>query len=307
MRLTHTGSLGYNRYYDIPVVSMAAEDQMQLERFLDRGKPVRIKINVQNRITDGPVESANVVGDIRGSTYPEQVVVVGGHLDSWDLAAGTTDDGTGVASTLGAASAILASSRRPKRTIRFVLFTGEEQGLVGSLEYAKAHKNEMANHVAAVILDNGQGPVTSLNLGGRKDLIPAVKKFAMSVKAFGDVSVDDNTSFGTDSGPFILAGLPGINMGQDSPDYRFTHHSAVDTLDKVKPDLLTRNAALMALTAYWIADRPDRLATPWPPEQTAKMLVEKKVDRMLKANGIWPFGELVSEEKEKKSGNSPAQ
>ncbi len=292
MRLTHTGAMGFDTYYDIPAVSMTAEDQQQLGRFLDQGKNVRIKINVQNTVTSGPVDSANVVGEIRGSEHPEQVIVVGGHLDSWDLADGATDDGCGVATTLGAAKAIKLSGFKPKRTIRFVLFTGEEQGLLGSLAYTRMHKDELPNHVAALVLDNGQGPVVKLDMGGHDDLVPAVKKFAESVKAFGDLDVDDNTVFGTDAGPFILAGLPGINMGQDSPEYKYTHHSAVDTFDKVKPDLLTRDATVMGLTAFWIADRPERLASPWPPEKTAKMLTDKHNDVFLKAAGIWPFGDM---------------
>jgi len=295
MRLTHTGAMGFDTYYEIPVVSMIAEDQQQLERFVDQGKTVRMKIDVQNKVSSGPVDSANVVGEIRGSEHPEQVIVVGGHLDSWDLAAGTTDDGCGVATTLGAAKAIKLSGFKPKRTIRFVLFTGEEQGLLGSLAYTKIHKDELKDHVAALVLDNGQGPVVKLNMGGRDDLIPAMKKFAESAKAFGDLGVDDNTVFGTDAGPFILAGLPGINMDQDSPEYKYTHHSAVDTFDKVKPDLLTRDATLMALTAFWMADRPERLASPWPPEKTARMLTEKHNDVFLKAFGIWPFGDLGKE------------
>lgn len=304
MHLTHTGAMGFDVYYDIPVVSMTAEDQAQLERFLDHGKSVRLRINVQNKVTSSPVESANVVGDIRGSEHPEEVVVVGGHLDSWDLAQGATDDGCGVATTLGAAEAIMASGFKPKRTIRFVLFTGEEQGLLGSLAYTKTHAAEMANHLGAVILDNGQGPVVSLNLGGHKDLIPAVEKFADSVKAFGEVKVDDRAVFGTDAGPFILAGLPGINMNQDSPEYKYTHHSVVDTFDKVKPDLLTRDAALVALTSYWIASRPERFASPWPAEKTARMLIERKQDTMLKAFGIWPFGDLGKETAKQESSKA---
>jgi hypothetical protein len=307
MHLTHTGAMGFDTYYEIPVVSMIAEDQQQLGRFVDQGKTVRLKINVQNRVSSGPVASANVVGEIRGTEHPEQVIVVGGHLDSWDLADGATDDGCGVATTLGAAKAIKLSGFKPKRTIRFVLFTGEEQGLLGSIAYTKMHKDELPNHVAALILDNGQGPVVKLNLGGRDDLIPAVKKFADSVKSFGEVEVDDNTVFGTDAGPFILAGLPGINMGQDSPEYKYTHHSAVDTFDKVKPDLLTRDATVMGLTAFWIADRPERLASPWPPEKTAKMLVEKHNDVFLKAFGLWPFGDLGKpDEKKPAAPGSPS-
>jgi hypothetical protein len=294
MHLTHTGAMGFDAYYDIPVVSIIAEDQDQLERFMDHGKSVRIKIDVQNQVTSGPVDSANVVGEITGTEHPEQILVVGGHLDSWDLAQGSTDNGVGTACTLSAAEAIISSGYQPRRTIRFVLFTGEEQGLLGSLAYVKAHRAEMENYLGDLIIDSGQGPVTSLNLGGRNDLIPVMKKFAESVKSFVDLKVDDNVEFGTDTGPFTLAGLPGINMGQDSPEYKYTHHSAADTFDKVAPEHIDQDATLMALTAYWIADRPERLASPWPAEKTAKMLVDKKEDKMLKAFGLWPFGDLGS-------------
>jgi carboxypeptidase Q len=296
MDITHTGILGFAAYYPIPVVSMAAEDQEQIERFLDQGKTVRLKINVQNHVTDGPVECANVLGEIRGTQYPEQIVVVGAHLDSWDLAEGSTDNGVGAVAVLDAARAILESGYKPRRTIRFVLYTGEEEGLLGSLAYTKMHQSEMKNHVAALTLDNGQGPVVSLELGGRKDLIPAVKQFTKAVAAFGDLKVNDHAVFDTDTGPFILQGLPGINMGQDSPEYKYTHHSAVDTFDKVKPETLEQDATLMALTAYWIADRPERLASPWPPQKTAQMLTEQKLDQLLKAIGLWPFGNQDSKQ-----------
>ncbi len=192
---------------------------------------------------------------------PNKIIVVGGHLDSWDLASGTTDNGCGTAVTLGAAEAIIKSGFKPRRTIRFVLFTGEEQGLLGSLAYVKAHQSEMPNYVAALILDAGQGAVTGFQLGGRDDLIPTFQKFAASLQAFGDLQVDDEVEFGTDTGPFTLAGLPAINLNQDTADYKYTHHSAVDTFDKVKADVLDRNATVMALAAFWIADRPERLAS----------------------------------------------
>jgi carboxypeptidase Q len=299
MHLTHTGALGFNTAYEIPVVSMSAEDQGQLVRYLDRGVPVRMKINVQNRLTDGPVETANVVGEIRGTEHPEQIVVVGGHLDSWDLASGATDNGAGTATTLGAAEAIVKSGMKPRRTIRFVLFNGEEEGLLGSLAYASAHKAEMKDHVAAVILDAGQGAVTGIQLGGRADLIPPTKKFAASLQAFAKLTVDDEPEFGTDTGPFILAGLPGINLDQDTKEYTFTHHSAVDTFDKVQADILDRNSAIQTLTAFWIADRPERLASPAPREDTAKALTDKHQDGFLRAFGLWPFADLDSK------GNAP--
>jgi Zn-dependent M28 family amino/carboxypeptidase len=292
MHLTHTGILGFGEDFAIPVVDMAMEDQSQLERFLEAGKTVRLRVNVQNTLTGGPVESANVVGDVVGREHPEQIVVVGAHLDSWDLSEGTTDNGTGTISVLAAADAIVKSGQRPRRTIRFVLFTGEEQGLLGSLAYVKQHAAEMKNHLGDIVLDTGQGPIKEFQLGGRNDLTAVFEPFAKSLNNIREIKVTDKVEFGTDTGPFILAGLPGINLDQESPDYKFTHHSAADSLEEVKPEVLTQNATIMALTAYWLADRPERFATPWPADRSAKMLREKGQYDMLKAFNLWPFGDL---------------
>jgi len=256
MNLTHTGILGFDNDYAIPVVSMTAEDQGQLERLVARGITPRMRINVQNTLTSGPVETANVVGEIRGTEHPEQVLVVGGHLDSWDLAQGTTDNGSGIATTLGAADAIVRSGQRPRRTIRFVLFTGEEQGLDGSFAYVKQHAAELANHLGDLILDEGQGPVTDFMLGGRDDLVLAFQPFVASLGNVRPLKVNDNVESGTDTLPFSIAGLPGINMNQDTSDYKYTHHSAADALEAQKSEVLTQNAMLMTITAFWIADRP---------------------------------------------------
>jgi carboxypeptidase Q len=295
MHLTHTGILGFAADFTIPVVDMAMEDEGQLERFLAAGKNVRIRINVQNKFTDDPVESANVVGEIVGREHPEEIVVVGAHLDSWDLGEGATDNGTGTTSVLGAAEAIVKIGVCPRRTIRFVLFTGEEQGLLGSLAYVKTHFAEMKNHLGNIVLDNGQGPIKEFQLGGREDLVEAFEPFARSLVNIREIKVSDKLEFGTDTGPFILAGLPGINLDQDSPEYKYTHHSAADALEEVKPDILAQNTTIMAMTAYWLADRPERFATPWPAEKSAKMLREKGQYDMLKSFHLWPFGELGAE------------
>jgi len=295
MNLTHTGILGFDNDYAIPVVSMTAEDQGQLERLVARGITPRMRINVQNTLTSGPVETANVVGEIRGTEHPEQVLVVGGHLDSWDLAQGTTDNGSGIATTLGAADAIVRSGQRPRRTIRFVLFTGEEQGLDGSFAYVKQHAAELANHLGDLILDAGQGPVTDFMLGGRDDLVLAFQPFVASLGNVRPLKVNDKVESGTDTLPFSIAGLPGINMNQDTSDYKYTHHSAADALEAQKSEVLTQNAMLMAMTAFWIADRPERLASPWPAERTARMLRAQGEYEELKAFHIWPFGDLGAE------------
>ena len=297
--LTHTGILGFNADFSVPVLSMTAEDQGQLERFLERGLKPRVRFNVQNSFTNGPVEAANVVGEIRGREHPEEIFVVGGHLDSWDLAQGTTDNGSGSAATLGAADAIVRSGQRPRRTIRFVLFTGEEQGLDGSFAYMKQHQAELANHLGDLILDFGQGPVTGFQLGGRDDLIPVFQPFAAALSNLHPVQVDDHVESGTDTLPFSMAGLPGINMNQDASDYGLTHHSAADALEAQKPDTLAHNATLMALAAFWIADRPERFASPWPAERTAKMLRAQHTYDELKAFNLWPFGDLGTDEKDK--------
>jgi Zn-dependent M28 family amino/carboxypeptidase len=295
MNLTHTGILGFDSDFSIPVVSMTAEDQQQLERYVNAGTTARARFNVQNTFTNGPVESANVVGEIRGRENPEQVLVVGAHLDSWDLAEGSTDNGTGLSSVLSAAEAILRAGMKPRRTIRFVLFTGEEQGLDGSFAYVKQHQSEMANHLGGLVLDTGQGPVKEFQLGGRDDLIASFVPFSKALANIRDLKVTDKVESGTDTLPFSIAGLPGINMDQDSPEYKYTHHSAADALDAVKPDVLTQNATLMAMTAYWIADRPDRFAVPWPAERIAKMLRAQHEYEFLKAFNLWPFGELGAE------------
>lgn len=295
MNLTHTGILGFDTDYAVPVVSMTAEDQSQIERYLERGITPRARFNVQNSFTSGPVETANVVGEIRGREHPEQVLVVGGHLDSWDLAQGTTDNGSGTATALGAADTIMRTGQKPRRTIRFVLFTGEEQGLDGSFAYMKQHKDELANHLGDLILDAGQGEVKGFQMGGRDDLIPAFEAFTKELANVRTLSVDDKIESGTDTLPFSVAGLPGINMLQETKDYGYTHHSAADSLIAQKPDVLTMNSTLMALAAYWIADRPERLATQWPAERTAKMLRQQGAYDELKAFDIWPYGDLGEE------------
>jgi len=234
MNLTHTGILGFDTDFAVPVVSMTAEDQGQLERLIARGITPRMRINVQNTLTSGPVEAANVVGEIRGREHPEQILVVGGHLDSWDLAQGATDNGSGTATTLGAADAIMRSGQKARRTIRFVLFTGEEQGLDGSFAYMKQHAAEIQNHLGDLILDEGQGPVTDFMLGGRDDLVAAFQPFAASLANVRTINVNDKVESGTDTLPFSIAGVTGINMNPDTSKLKNTFTSAPVGLEAKK-------------------------------------------------------------------------
>ena len=291
MNLTHTGILGFDVDYAIPVVSMTAEDQGQLEKFVDRGITPRVRINVQNTLTSGRAETANVVGEIRGREHPEEIFVVGGHLDSWDLAQGTTGQRSGTATTLGAAEAIMRSGQKPRRTIRFVLFTGEEQGLDGSFAYYKQHQSEWANHLGNLFWTRaGASDRLHARRARRSDCgVPAVCRFAGEYS-----SHQGERQCGVRHGHPAVFDLrvAGHQHEPGNEDYMYTHHSAADALEAQKPDVLTQNATLMALTAYWIADRPERSATPWPAERTAKMLREKGEYEELKAFKIWPYGNL---------------
>src|SRR5437588_584930 len=181
--------------------------------------------------------------------------------------------------------------------VTVVSMTAEEQGLDGSFAYVKQHKAELGNHLGDLILDFGQGPVKGFQLGGRDDLVPAFEAFVKTLSNFQPVQVDDKVESGTDTLPFSIAGLPGINMLQETGDYLYTHHSAADALEAQKPDILTHNATLMALAAFWIADRPERFASPWPAERTARMLRAQHEYEELKAFNLWPYGDLGAEEK----------
>jgi len=289
-KLTHVESVGLSdEYYELPVLSIAAEDQRLLERLLDRGLSLRMRVDVRNHVTPGPLLSANVVGEIPGTEHPGEVVVIGAHFDSWDLSEGVTDDGAGVVTVLGAADAIMRSGVRPRRTIRVVLFTGEEQGVLGSRAYVQAHHGEMPNHVAALFQDEGDGPIVRLELSGRADLIDQVQSVVPATERFGTLTVTDGFYLFTDAFLFTLAGVPGINLGQDSPNAPTLHHSAADTLDKVDSAIRTRNAAFVAVLTYWFADRPQRLGRIWSPDETARMLTQMRFTPFLKGIGLWPF------------------
>ena len=286
--LPHTGPIGlpFHRT-DLVVLDMASEQRDLIARTLQLGKASRVKIDVQNEFTRGAVPSRNIVGEIPGSDYPEQVVVLAAHLDSWDLGTGAVDDGFGVAAVLGSAKAILSAGIKPKRTIRFILFTGEEQGLLGSRAYLKQHQAEVRNFVCAVVLDWGSGPITGFPLAGHDEFAAPMQELFRSSKALASVTTSPGYLTFTDAYSFTLAGIPGIAPLQDSPNYTMVGHSAADTLDKVNESTLNQDTAMMASMAIWIADYPIRIGSVWSPEQTSQSLQEQR--RSLQLLGLWPF------------------
>jgi len=243
----------------IPTAFVTGESYRTIFRMLQRHLPVQVEIEMTNTIGDKPMTVYNTVAEIRGSEKPEEVVIIGGHLDSWDLGTGSTDNGTGSMAVLEAARALAKLNLKPKRTIRFVLFSGEEQGLYGSQEYVKAHQKELENISGVLVHDTGTGRVLTLGLHDNyqdRELVDAV------LAPLGELKLLEPRmarSFGTDHLSFDEVGVPGFFCVQDRAEYNLTHHSQSDTFDKVWKDDLNQGAEVLATWAYNTAELPAML------------------------------------------------
>jgi len=273
----------------IPAVDLPVEHQRLIERLLLQNRAVSIDINVENSFSAGPVPSENIVGEIEGAVHPEKVVLVGAHLDSWDLGTGATDDGFGAAAVLGAAQALVRTGLRPARTLRFVLFTGEEEGLLGSRAYVRQHVAELGNIVAAFALDWGAGPIVKLPTAGHPELVPLLSDFNELTPDLHLEPPNDGWLFMTDAYAFTLAGLPGIAPLVRSPSYFEQAHSAEDTFDKVSPADLRQAMTVLAMASFFLADAHDIPLGHFTPAQTAAALTQGKQKPMLEFFGLWPF------------------
>jgi carboxypeptidase Q len=273
----------------IPSVDLFVEHQRLIERLLQQNRPVSIDINVENSFSAGPVPSENIVGEIEGAVHPEKVVLVGAHLDSWDLGTGATDDGFGAAAVLGAAQALVRTGLRPARTLRFALFTGEEEGLLGSRAYVRQHAVELGNIVAAFALDWGAGPIVKLPTAGHSELVPLLTDFNKLSPELHLEPPNDGWLFMTDAYAFTLAGLPGIAPLVRAPGYFEQAHSAEDTLDKVSSADLRQAMTVLAMASFFLADAHDIPQGHFTPAQTATALIQGKQKPMLEVFGLWPF------------------
>jgi carboxypeptidase Q len=257
----------------VPTIFMVHEHYAMLHRFATEEKPnVKVELNVSNQFSDGPVTVYNTVGEIAGAEKPDEMVIIGAHIDSWDLGSGTTDNGTGTSVVLEAARALGTLAKqgvKPKRTIRFALFSGEEQGLHGSKNYVKQHKQEHEKISAALVHDTGTGMVLNLRTMGRTAVLPVLTPELESLKSVGFEGVIAESSGGTDHLPFEAAGIPGFPCRQDIDEYRFTHHTQSDTFDKAKPENLVQGAQVLAVAAWRIANLDQLLTREKPPKETA--------------------------------------
>jgi hypothetical protein len=259
MRIPHTGAMGYEDGVPrIPAAAVAAEDADLIHRLLAGGHEVTVRLRLGCR-NHPDVTSANVVADLPGRERPEEIVLIGAHLDSWDLGTGAIDDGAGVAMVMESLRLIQALGLRPRRTIRGVLFMNEESGLRGGLGYAEAHREELGRHVAAIESDFGADRLLGFNVEAGPGGVETVGEIASLLARLGADQVTAGPFGGADIGPLRPAGVPLITLRQDGTRYFDWHHSAADTLDKVDPGLLAQNAAGMAVLAYVLADQPEAL------------------------------------------------
>ncbi len=228
-----------------------------LWRLASRPAPARtrIELDISNTFIPGPIVLHNVVGEIQGSEKPDEVVVVGAHLDSWDLGQGTTDNGTGTCVVLESAASSRSCGTPPKRTIRFILFTGEEQGLHGSAAYVKQHRDEMAKITACLVHDTGTGKVIGLGSGQNPKSKELLENELALLKPLGLTDFASRSGGGSDHMSFQKAGVPGFALKQDVTTYfLFTHHSQADTLDSVREADLLQGAQVTAVAAMRIAN-----------------------------------------------------
>ncbi len=245
----------------VPTAYMTRENYTLLWRLLDAGA-VEAEVNIASSFSGKPVEVYNTVAEIPGSEKPDEAVIIGGHLDSWDLGTGATDNGTGSMAVLEAARALQKLGVKPKRTIRFVLFTGEEQGLNGSKAYVKAHQKELEKISGVLVHDSGTGKVLTVGLMGNYAVRETIDRALNPLARAKEVALAEPTlrsEGGSDHVPFDEAGVPGFWCVQESVDYDKTHHSQADTIDRVRWDELTEGAQVLAVFAYNVAQLPEML------------------------------------------------
>ena len=254
LRAPHTGGM---RYEDgvpkIPAASLSIPDADALHRLLAAGKRVTMRIKLGAR-TLPDAESANVMGDIEGSAVPSEIVLLGAHLDSWDLGRGALDDGAGCAIVIEAARQIGKLPRRPRRTVRVVLFANEENGLKGAFAYAEAHAAEIPKHVLAMEADLGDGRVREARFLGPDAARPLFRAVASGALPLGARLSAEAAQGGSDLIPLVRAGVPILDLDQDATTYFDFHHTENDTLERVHKDDLDHATAAFAAVAYSAAE-----------------------------------------------------
>jgi carboxypeptidase Q len=270
----------------IPQVIVAREDGERIGRLLNSGHPVWADLAIPNQI-GGPIKAANVVAEIKGAEKPAEFVIVGAHLDSWELGTGALDNGCNAALVIDALRAIQASGLKPRRSIRFILFSGEEEGLLGSHAYAVAHRPELDNAAGVIIYDAGTGKTTGFADGGRNDVIATAKRLIAPLQQFGVTEIKTDMEWGTDHFDFMLEGVPTFVADQQEANYLENYHAVSDTYDKVDFAQLKQHVAEAAEFSFALANLPEKIGPRFTRAQIEQSIRETHSDEMLKSAGLW--------------------
>jgi carboxypeptidase Q len=258
LRTPHTGALRYAAQWpQIPAAAITTEDADRLQRMHDRGTAIRLRLKMDARFLPD-ADSFNVVGELRGREAPDEVVVVGGHFDSWDVGTGSTDDGGGCVVTWEALRLMKKLNLRPRRTVRVVLWTNEENGLRGALAYRDRYKDQLANHVLMLESDSGVFKPAGFGFSGSDAARARILEIARLLAGIGADRISGSGE-GADIGPSVQAGnIPAMSLEAEG-NYFLIHHTPADTVDKIDPGDMARAAAAVAVMAYVVADMPERL------------------------------------------------
>jgi carboxypeptidase Q len=270
----------------IPQVLLAREDALRIARLIAHGEKVQMSVSLPNDV--GPtITSHNVIAEIKGSALPNEVVIFGAHLDSWNLGTGALDNGCNAALVIDSLRAIKASGVRPRRTMRFVLFSGEEQGMWGSLAYVRAHRNELDNVVAEVVLDAGNGAITGFSTGGRKDIDAALAPLLQPFATWKATEITNDAALGTDNYDFMIEGVPTMLPNQETANYLINYHATSDTFDKVDFAQLRKNEAITAELMLELANMPQRLGPRLTRAQIEATFPDTHLDEEMKGFRVW--------------------
>lgn len=274
------------RFDRLPGVLVAHEDAERIKRLLASGHPVELGVYLNNKL-GGAIKPANVIAEMRGVEAPNEYVVLGAHLDSWELGTGALDNGCDVALVIETLRSLKAAGWKPRRSIRFILFNGEEQGMLGSRAYVQAHKAEMDNVVAAVIFDTGTGKFTGFSLGGRKDIKEKTDDITDAFNRWATMANTDDAFVGTDNLDFLLEGVPTLVANQEPANYLENYHATSDTFDKVDMTELRRNLLVSTYTVARLSEGEERLGARQDRTQVEQLLIDTKMDEQLKLFGYW--------------------
>lgn len=285
-RLLYTSAFCFYPRGPLPVLSIAKEDSLFLRRLLER-QPVQLALKIDNSLDEKPAIEVNVVADLSG-TNPDEMILIGAHFDSWDWAPGAQDNGSGVSAVVEVARILKSLNIRPRRTIRFVLFSGEEQGLLGSRAYVIRHREELDRLKSVLIMDEGAQVPRGFRIHGRTDIEVRIRQTLSVLSSQGASGISLEAFFDCDHAPFLAAGIPALTLWVDEGEYGLNHHAVTDTYDKVDPRLLSLDVATMAIATYALAQSPHDLG---------RRLSSLETEELLKRTGLEALRNALNDSK----------